>query len=265
MRVVSLVISVLALSHTVSAQNPNACPNPTPYKAVPMQLDGSSTGPTVDPLKNDGMVGNITGGWCESPDVNVCPNPLGYQKGYFSPDNNPPFCFAVAGVRNRMVEIMVEALASGDRVCVTDTGANAIDTQNAPLVNLCGNGQVRACFAASSLRDELPISISCSDASGCSTSDTNFWYRVRVSNVDWVTAGENAANSAVTQPDMWCEMIKQQSNARYPSMLGAANEGVASQTTSQPTRTPQNSAQTSSSSILLTLSASLAAFIGMRM
>jgi hypothetical protein len=139
--------------------------------------------------------------------------PNGFRKGQVFEDNNPPFCFNVANIANKRVQVKLQTVDDQARLCVRDVNPGGVDT--------CFRGSHTACFGgldpltANNL--QLMVYI---DSAGATTA-TPFWYRVRTSSVTWTLADEaDRANSAESNLEMWCSMQAQQTDLmKFPKDL----------------------------------------------
>jgi len=127
----------------------------------------------------------------------------------------PPFCTAVWGVGDRMVEVLAETTVPDMRICVSDDNASGNNADPA-TVSRCGMGTVSACVPAKS-SNVMQLVFYCDK--DCPTHDYSFWYRIRVSPVTF--SQDQGPNSASNNINMWCAMLNQATGPgpKYPSDL----------------------------------------------
>lgn len=140
--------------------------------------------------------------------------PNGFRKGQVFEDNNPPFCFSVANTANKQVQVMLQTVDDGARLCIRDTYAKGANT---PL-DKCFTDKDVACFGGLTYGNGMQLMVY-TDSTGATTS-TAFWYRVRVSEATWTLTGADRADSAIQTLEMWCMQQDQQTDLmKFPKDL----------------------------------------------
>jgi len=227
-----LLCSVHVYTTHVQAQTTPFLNTPETYAAATRDPSDPCTGITVN-YWSDVPLGNQTvsedfddafqpdfGSIYATTEVdNVRKYPNGFRKGQVYEFNDPPFCFKVRDIRDKQVQVMLQTLEPLGRLCIRDTSASA--NSMGGVVDHCFSDKHTACFVAPSAEATNPdlTLLVYVDSSGA-TSPTQFWYRVRVSEVTWNLSAEDEANSAVKGLDNWCSMLDQDTDySRFPTDL----------------------------------------------
>jgi hypothetical protein len=142
--------------------------------------------------------------------------PNGFRKGQVYENNDPPFCFSVPNVQNKMVQVMIQTTDDQASLCLKDTTASNI--RMAGAIDRCFTDKTNACFSALTYTPTLTLLVY-TDSTAATTS-TPFWYRVRVSSSTWNLNAAQAANSAIATLEMWCYQQDQLSTAVVAGVAG---------------------------------------------
>lgn len=135
--------------------------------------------------------------------------PAGFKRYTLAWYNEPTLCLRVPGSGDKKVEVLLESDVENANFCIHDASDLGVNTNNVGNVNVCGSGQVYACFTAAtndenaaSAHKDFGFYVSCQD--GCEQADMTVWIRVRLSTQTW----DKGKTSTQDDLEMWCENEK---------------------------------------------------------